>query len=169
MLKDNLNKLISNSGFSIRKIAELADLPYSTLYEINSGLQTNPTITTLIKLSFCFNLTIEDLVYNEITTLNLKIDKKIPKIQIHDYMMVFNRKLITLCNDAGLNLAKLTRLSGLPRSTLEGILKRKHLKSIKLLRSTRLSTIAPLAKAFNISLDELIGLSHLHKKKTKAQ
>ena len=46
---------------------------------------------------------------------------------------------------------------------MEGLLKKRPLKNVKRLRSTRLNIIMPLAKLPHIYIDELVGLKLLSK------
>ena len=59
---DNLKKLRVKKGYSLEKVARLADLSLNTVIRIESGANKNPTIETLTKLAQVFDVSIDDLL-----------------------------------------------------------------------------------------------------------
>jgi transcriptional regulator with XRE-family HTH domain len=62
MLSSNIKKLRKKHNLSQEQLAQKAGITYSTLIKIESGLNKNPTLDTLTKLSKVFKLKIDDLV-----------------------------------------------------------------------------------------------------------
>jgi transcriptional regulator with XRE-family HTH domain len=62
MLSSNIKKLRKKHNLSQEQLAQKARITYSTLIKIESGLNKNPTLDTLTKLSKVFKLKIDDLV-----------------------------------------------------------------------------------------------------------
>ncbi len=50
-IAENLKKLRDKEGYSLEKVARLADLSLNTIVKIESGVNTNPTIETLKKVT----------------------------------------------------------------------------------------------------------------------
>lgn len=59
---DNLKKLRAKKGYSLEKVARLADLSLNTVIRIESGVNKNPTIDTLAKLANAFNVGIDNFI-----------------------------------------------------------------------------------------------------------
>jgi transcriptional regulator with XRE-family HTH domain len=59
---DNLKKLRAKKGYSLEKVARLADLSLNTVIRIESGINKNPTIDTLTKLACALEATVDDLI-----------------------------------------------------------------------------------------------------------
>jgi transcriptional regulator with XRE-family HTH domain len=62
MLSSNIKKLRKKHNLSQEQLAQKAGITYSTLIKIESGLNKNPTLDTLKKLSKVFKMKIDDLV-----------------------------------------------------------------------------------------------------------
>jgi len=62
---DNLKKLRAKKGYSLEKVARLADLSLNTVIRIESGVNKNPTIETLVKIAKSLDVTVEDLINNQ--------------------------------------------------------------------------------------------------------
>ena len=50
-ISDNLRKLRGKKGYSLEKIARLADLSLNTIVKVENGVNQNPTIETLTKIA----------------------------------------------------------------------------------------------------------------------
>ena len=61
-ISDNLRKLRSKKGYSLEKIARLADLSLNTIVKIENGVNQNPTIETLTKIAKALNVGVDDLI-----------------------------------------------------------------------------------------------------------
>lgn len=62
MLSKNIKKLRKKQNLSQEKLAQKAGITYSTLIKMESGLNKNPTLETIIKLADVFKVTIDELV-----------------------------------------------------------------------------------------------------------
>jgi transcriptional regulator with XRE-family HTH domain len=62
MLAKNIKKLRKKYNLSQEQLAQKAKITYSTLIKIESGLNKNPTLETLTKLSKIFKVKIDELV-----------------------------------------------------------------------------------------------------------
>ncbi|OHA17114.1 MAG: hypothetical protein A2830_00055 [Candidatus Taylorbacteria bacterium RIFCSPHIGHO2_01_FULL_44_110] len=58
----NLKKHRSKKGYSLEKVARLADLSLNTIVKIESGVNQNPTIETLTKIAKALEISVEDLI-----------------------------------------------------------------------------------------------------------
>ncbi len=61
-ISDNLKKLRSKKGYSLEKIARLADLSLNTIVKIENGVNQNPTIETLTKIAKALEVGVDDLI-----------------------------------------------------------------------------------------------------------
>ena len=61
-ISDNLRKLRSKKGYSLEKIARLADLSLNTIVKIENGVNQNPTIETLTKIAKALDVGVDDLI-----------------------------------------------------------------------------------------------------------
>lgn len=62
MLSTNIKKLRKKQNLSQEQLAQKAKITYSTLIKIESGLNKNPTLETLTKLSKIFKVKIDELI-----------------------------------------------------------------------------------------------------------
>jgi len=62
MISENIKKLRKKRGFSQDKLCKLADLTHTTLAKIESGVNINPTIKTLQKISKALEVSLDELV-----------------------------------------------------------------------------------------------------------
>ncbi len=62
MLSANVKKLRKKHHLSQEQLAQKAGITYSTLIKIESGLNKNPTLETLTKISSAFKVKIDELV-----------------------------------------------------------------------------------------------------------
>ena len=61
-ISDNLRKLRSKKGYSLEKIAHLADLSLNTIVKVENGVNQNPTIETLTKIAKALEVGVDDLI-----------------------------------------------------------------------------------------------------------
>ena len=61
-ISDNLKKLRSKKGYSLEKIARLADLSLNTIVKVENGVNQNPTIETLTKIAKALEVGVDDLI-----------------------------------------------------------------------------------------------------------
>jgi len=73
MLAQNIRKLRLKKGLTQEKLARLADISNATLVKIESGTAKEPTITTVAKISYVLNVSIDELVGKIKNKVNYKI------------------------------------------------------------------------------------------------
>ncbi|MCF7916568.1 MAG: helix-turn-helix transcriptional regulator [Candidatus Omnitrophica bacterium] len=61
-ISTNIKKLRSEKGYSLEKVARLADLSLNTVMRVESGVNKNPTIETLTKIAKALNVGVDDLI-----------------------------------------------------------------------------------------------------------
>ena len=61
-ISGNLKKLRGKKGYSLEKIARLADLSLNTIVKIENGVNQNPTIETLTKIAKALEVGVDDLL-----------------------------------------------------------------------------------------------------------
>ena len=61
-ISDNLRKLRGKKGYSLEKIARLADLSLNTIVKIENGVNQNPTIETLTKIAKALEVGVDELI-----------------------------------------------------------------------------------------------------------
>jgi len=61
-ISDNLKKLRGKKGYSLEKIARLADLSLNTIVKVENGVNQNPTIETLTKIAKALEVGVDDLL-----------------------------------------------------------------------------------------------------------
>ena len=61
-IADNLKKLRDKKGYSLEKVARLADLSLNTIVKIENGVNQNPTIETLTKIAKSLEVGVDDLI-----------------------------------------------------------------------------------------------------------
>ena len=61
-ISNNLKKIRAEKGYSLEKVARLADLSLSTVVKIEDGTNKNPTIDTLSKIAKALEVGIDDLI-----------------------------------------------------------------------------------------------------------
>ncbi len=62
MLSVNVKNLRKKHHLSQEQLAQKAEITYSTLIKIESGLNKNPTLETLTKIANAFKVKIDELV-----------------------------------------------------------------------------------------------------------
>ncbi len=62
MLADNIKRIRKKSGFTLEKLARLANISNNTLVKIEMGMAKEPTITTIQKLADALDISIDELV-----------------------------------------------------------------------------------------------------------
>ena len=58
----NFKKLRAQKGYSLEKVARLADLSLNTVVRLESGTNKNPTIDTLTKIAHALEVSVDDLI-----------------------------------------------------------------------------------------------------------
>jgi transcriptional regulator with XRE-family HTH domain len=61
-IADNLKKLRDKKGYSLERVARLADLSLNTIVKIENGVNQNPTIETLTKIAKALEVGVDDLI-----------------------------------------------------------------------------------------------------------
>lgn len=61
-IANNLKKIRAEKGYSLEKVARLADLSLSTVVKIEDGTNQNPTIDTLSKIAKALEVGVDDLI-----------------------------------------------------------------------------------------------------------
>ncbi len=61
-ISDNLRKLRGKKGYSLEKIAHLADLSLNTIVKVENGVNQNPTIETLTNIAKALEVGVDDLI-----------------------------------------------------------------------------------------------------------
>jgi len=61
-ISENLKKLREKKGYSLEKVARLADLSLNTIVKIENGVNQNPTIETLTKIAKALEVGVDDLI-----------------------------------------------------------------------------------------------------------
>jgi len=61
-ISENLKKLRREKGYSLEKVARLADLSLNTIVKIENGVNKNPTIETLTKIAKALDVGVDDLI-----------------------------------------------------------------------------------------------------------
>lgn len=61
-IADNLKTIRAKRGYSLEKVARLADLSLNTVVKIESGVNKNPTIDTLSKIAKALEIGVDDLI-----------------------------------------------------------------------------------------------------------
>ena len=61
-IAENLKRHRDKKGYSLEKVARLSDLSLNTIVKIENGVNQNPTIETLIKISKALEIEVDDLI-----------------------------------------------------------------------------------------------------------
>jgi len=61
-IANNVKKIRAKKGYSLEKVARLADLSLNTIVKIESGVNKNPTIDTLSKIAKALDVGVDDLI-----------------------------------------------------------------------------------------------------------
>jgi transcriptional regulator with XRE-family HTH domain len=61
-IAENLKKLRDKKGYSLERVARLADLSLNTIVKIENGVNQNPTIETLTKIAKALEVGVDDLI-----------------------------------------------------------------------------------------------------------
>jgi len=59
---ENLKKLRRKKGYSLEKVARLANLSLNTIVKIENGVNKNPTIETLTKIAKVLEVGVDGLI-----------------------------------------------------------------------------------------------------------
>lgn len=58
----NFKRIRNKMSYSLEKVARLADLSLNTIVKIENGVNQNPTIDTLMKISKALEVEVNDLI-----------------------------------------------------------------------------------------------------------
>ncbi len=61
-IASSLKKIRAEKGYSLEKVARLADLSLNTIVKIENGVNQNPTIDTLSKIAKALEIKVDDLI-----------------------------------------------------------------------------------------------------------
>jgi len=61
-ISSNFKKLRAQKGYSLERVARLADLSLNTIVRLESGTNKNPTIETLTKIARALDVSVDDLI-----------------------------------------------------------------------------------------------------------
>lgn len=61
-IANNVKKIRAKKGYSLERVARLADLSLNTVVKIESGVNKNPTIDTLSKIAKALEVGVDDLI-----------------------------------------------------------------------------------------------------------
>jgi XRE family transcriptional regulator, master regulator for biofilm formation len=61
-IASNVKKIRAAKGYSLEKVARLADLSLSTVVKIEDGTNQNPTINSLLKIATALEVKVDDLI-----------------------------------------------------------------------------------------------------------
>jgi len=61
-ISENLKRLRDKKGYSLEKVARLADLSLNTIVKIENSVNQNPTIETLTKIAKALEVGVDDLI-----------------------------------------------------------------------------------------------------------
>ena len=61
-ISTNIKGLRTEKGYSLEKVARLADLSLNTVMRVESGVNKNPTIETLTKIAKALNVGVDGLI-----------------------------------------------------------------------------------------------------------
>lgn len=62
ILSQNIKKFRKKIGWSMDQLSKKADIPFSSLNNIEMGRTKSPSIETLVKLANAFNISLDQLV-----------------------------------------------------------------------------------------------------------
>ena len=60
--RQKLNARVGKKGYSLEKVARLADLSLNTIVKVENGVNQNPTIETLTKIAQALEIGVDDLI-----------------------------------------------------------------------------------------------------------
>ncbi len=58
----NVKRIRAEKGYSLERVARLADLSLSTVVKVEDGTNKNPTIDTLSKIAKALEIGVDDLI-----------------------------------------------------------------------------------------------------------
>ncbi len=61
-IASNLKKFRSKKGYTLEKVARLADLSLNTVIKVENGTNQNPTIETLTKIAKALEVGVDNLI-----------------------------------------------------------------------------------------------------------
>lgn len=79
-LKTQVARLRGAQGWSVDDLAERTGISRATLYRIESGENTNPTLGNLLKLQWVFDLDTLETLLGDMPSANAAgVDKRVPR------------------------------------------------------------------------------------------
>ncbi len=61
-ISSNIKKIRAEKGYSLEKVARLADLSLNTIVKTENGVNQNPTFETLQKIAKALDIKMDDLI-----------------------------------------------------------------------------------------------------------
>jgi XRE family transcriptional regulator of biofilm formation len=61
-IANNVKKIRAEKGYSLERVARLADVSLSTVVKIEDGTNQNPTINSLSKIATALEVTVDNLL-----------------------------------------------------------------------------------------------------------
>ena len=61
-IANNVKKLRAKKGYSLERVARLADVSLSIVVKIESGTNQNPTINSLSKIATALEVSVDDVI-----------------------------------------------------------------------------------------------------------
>ena len=61
-ISSNIKKIRAEKGYSLERVARLADLSLNTVVKIENGVNQNPTFETLQKIAKALEVKMDDLI-----------------------------------------------------------------------------------------------------------
>ena len=61
-IASNVKEIRAEKGYSLERVARLADVSLSTVVKIEDGTNQNPTINSLSKIATALEITVDDLL-----------------------------------------------------------------------------------------------------------
>jgi XRE family transcriptional regulator of biofilm formation len=61
-IASNVKEIRAEKGYSLERVARLADVSLSTVVKIEDGTNQNPTINSLSKIASALEVTVDDLL-----------------------------------------------------------------------------------------------------------
>ncbi len=138
ILKQNIEKFISNKKYSLSKFSEVSGVSLSTISRILSGEIKNPTSYTIEQLSKAIKIPPDKLINNEIEITESEVNNQRNIKQRLHYLLVRSK----------LNIDALSSLSGVSKGTIRSIL-------VGETRKPNIETCNKIADFFGITVKQL--------------
>lgn len=66
-IKENVNYLRKSKNLSRRQFANMVYVPYTVIERIEKGVTRDPQISSVQKIAECFQLSLDELVYDDLS------------------------------------------------------------------------------------------------------